>query len=540
MLDTASQPSVAAAAPRRRRDEFLLPAALLVAYAVLLLWNLSVPQPVDHSRYMDAARSFPSRPADPIFNHQYLRIGLTAPTAVVMRFFGYSEVTYHAFPVAAALLLFASVYAIGRMLFNRLVGAVSAVVLACVGIVVVAGTELLPDLPATALFTAAVALTVAVRSGLLAHRRIWLVAIGLLMGWSYLVREFIVFVWPLVPVLLWRRIGRWDALWAFVPVALTGVGETIFNEWLYHDPLARLHAGSGLGDLPSRPEVAKTFHNLPLWVYLWRLPQQLAILPEGPGLLLLLALTLGAGVLCAVRLVRAWTRRGERPAEGGPVGGEPYVRRAEVFGLWIALLWVPLTLLGGVLDPAHPKLRLQLLRYWYPLFPAFVLGGVAVLWLLARAIRLPERVRSAVPAVVVCCVGLAVTGLSVLGLPGKPGWAGSPRVSSDALPEFRSWLAHSGARTVWTDTKLYRIIPIYFVSPTGHRVWRGRLRPLTGAGQPAAGDYVVAYSVGSDACPRCGDAARIALPGIPSTWRQVLTSHDHLLHVWRVTSTSRS
>ncbi|GAA4623276.1 hypothetical protein GCM10023196_018830 [Actinoallomurus vinaceus] len=538
MLDTASQPAVAAAAPHPRRGELLLPAALLVAYAVLLLWNLSVPQPVDHSRYMDAARSFPSRPADPIFNHQYLRIGLTAPTALVMRFFGYSEVTYHAFPVAAALLLFASVYAIGRMLFDRLVGAVSAVVLACVGIVVVAGTELLPDLPATALFTAAVALAVAIRQGLLAHRRIWLVAIGVLMGWSYLVREFIVFVWPLVPVLLWRRIGRWDALWAFVPVALTGVGETAFNAWLYRDPLARLHAGSGLGNLPSRPEVAKTFHDLPLWVYLWRLPQQLAALPEGPGMLLLLALTLGAGVLCAVRLVRAWVRRNdspeERPAEGGAEGGGPYVRRAGVFALWIGLLWVPLTLLGGVLDPAHPKLRLQLLRYWYPLFPAFVLGGVAVLWLLARAVRLPERVRSAAPAVVVCCVGLAVTGLSVLGLPGKPGWAGSPRVSSDALPEFRSWLAHSGARTVWADAKLYRILPIYFVSPTGHRVWRGHLRPLTNATGPAAGDYVVVFSVGSDACPRCGDTAKAVLPGIPSTWHQVLTSHDRLLHVWQI------
>ncbi|MEV5703859.1 glycosyltransferase family 39 protein [Actinoallomurus sp. NPDC052274] len=482
-----------------------------------------MPQPVDHSRYMDAARSFPSRPPNPIFDHQYLRIGLTAPTALVMKVFGYSEATYHAFPVAAALLLFGSVYAIGRLLFGRLVGAVSAVVLGCVGIVVVAGTELLPDLPATALFTAAVALTVALRRGLLRHRRVWLVVIGVLLGWSYLVREFIVFVWPLVPVLLWRRIGRRDSLFLVTPVVLTGAGETAFNAWLYGDPLARLHAGSGLGDLPSRPEVAKTFHDLPLWVYLWRLPQQLATLPEGPGLLLLLALTLAAGAVCAVRLVRAW--------RGGAQAG-PDTRRAGVFALWIALLWVPLTLLGGVLNPAHPKLRLQLLRYWYPVFPAFVLGGVAALWLLGRAVR--RSPRALVPAVAVCSVALLTTGLAVLGRPGTPGWAGSPRVSSDALPEFRSWLARSGAQTVWADTKLYRVLPIYFVSRTGHRVWRGHLRPLTNATGPVAGDYVVAYSVGSDACPRCGDAAKAALPGIPSTWRPVLTTHDHLLHVWQV------
>ncbi|MCW2947750.1 MAG: hypothetical protein JWR24_4467, partial [Actinoallomurus sp.] len=128
---------------------------------------------------------------------------------------------------------------------------------------------------------------------------------------------------------------------------------------------------------------------------------------------------------------------------------------------------------------------------------------------------------------------LAVAGLAVVGRPAAPGWGGSDRVSSDALPEFRSWLGRSGAGTVWADTKLFRILPIYVVSPTGHRIWHGRLRPLRNAGQPAAGDYVVAYSVGSDACPRCGDAAKAVLPGIPSTWQVVMTSHDHLLRVWR-------
>ena len=76
-----------------------------------------------------------------------------------------------------------------------------------------AGTELLPDLPATALFTAAIALTVALREGRIPFRRAALVVIGVLLGWSYLTREFIVFDWPLALV-LWRRIGRWEWLWA--------------------------------------------------------------------------------------------------------------------------------------------------------------------------------------------------------------------------------------------------------------------------------------------------------------------------------------
>ena len=511
MLDTAREPAGVEERPRAWRGDVVLGVILVALYGVVLLWNLSVPQPVDHSRYMDAAKAFPSRPDDPIFDHQYLRIGLTAPTALAMRVFGYSEVTYHAFPVAAALLLFASVYAIGCLMFGRLVGALSAVVLAGIGIIVVAGTELLPDLPATALFTTAIALTVALRDGRVRYRRTVLVAIGVLLGWSYLTREFIVFDWPLALVLVWRRIGRWEWLWAAAPVALTGLGEMALNARLYGDPLARLHADSGLGNLPSAPKVAATFHDLPLWVYLWRLPEQLGRPAEGPGLLLLLALALVAGLVVAVRRFR-----GEVPAAQ---------RNAGTFAVWILLMWVPLTLLGGVLDPAHPKLRLQLLRYWYPVFPAFVLGGVAALWLSSRAVRL----RSVVPVV----VAVAVVALSVLGRPGLAGWGGSGRVRSHALPEFRSWLARSGAATVWTDTRLFRIMPIYLVSPTGHRIWHGRLRPLVRPDQPAPGDYVVTYSVGSDACPRCGDSAEALLPSVPAGWHQVMTSHDHLLHVWQ-------
>jgi hypothetical protein len=187
-----------------------------------------------------------------------------------------------------------------------------------------------------------------------------------------------------------------------------------------------------------------------------------------------------------------------------------------------------------VLNPAHPKLRLQLLRYWYPIFPAFVLGGIAALWVGVRALR-PAGRRSAVTAgAAAALVAVATATLAVAGRPGMPGWAGSDRVRSDALPEFRSWLARAQPPTLWSDTKLFRILPIYFVTRTGHRVWHGHLRPMTAAGQPRPGDYVVAYSVGSDACPRCGDTARAVLPAVPPTWRPVLTSHDRLLHVWQV------
>jgi hypothetical protein len=525
MLDTVSE---AAAGERRpslvRRPEIILGAVLVAAYALLLLLDLSVPQPTDHSHYMDAARTFPSKPKSPIIDHQYLRIGLTGPTALMMKLFGYSEVTYHALPVFSGLLMFASVYAIGCMLFGRLVGALSAVVLGCMGLIVVAGTELLPDLPAAAMFTAAVALTIALREKILDRPRwLWLVLIGVLMGWSYLTREFIVFVWPLIPILLWRRVGRWEWLYAFVPVVLTGLGEMALNIHLYGDPLKRLHAGSELGNLPSRPEVSETFQNLPIRVYLERLPQQLYKQPEGIGLLLLLGLTAAGGAWVIYRRVRG--------------GATVHERRLGVLALWAGLLWVPLTLAGGVLNPAHPKLRLQLLRYWYPLFPAFVLGGVAALWLLVRMLKLPDRRRTIAATAIVSVVSLAIAGVATFGRPGHRGWGGSDRVSSDALPEFRSWLAKSDAREVYTDAMLFRILPIYVYTSTGHRIWHGHIRPMANASIPPPGSYVADYSVGSDACPRCGDGAKAALPtlpAVPPTWRPVMTSSDGLLHVWQV------
>ena len=77
MLDTAAPPTAARVLAPARRPEVLLGAVLTILYGVLLLLDLSVPQPTDHSHYMHAARTFPSKPTSPLIYHQYLRIGLT-------------------------------------------------------------------------------------------------------------------------------------------------------------------------------------------------------------------------------------------------------------------------------------------------------------------------------------------------------------------------------------------------------------------------------------------------------------------------------
>ena len=80
MLDTANEPTTEPRQASALRPAVILGAVLTLVYGVLLLCDLSVPQPTDNTHYMDAALKFPSVPTSPLIVHQYLRIGLTAPT----------------------------------------------------------------------------------------------------------------------------------------------------------------------------------------------------------------------------------------------------------------------------------------------------------------------------------------------------------------------------------------------------------------------------------------------------------------------------
>ena len=310
----------------------------------------------------------------------------------------------------------------------------------------VAGTELLPDLPATALFTAAVALTLAIREGLLTRwRPLWLVVVGVLLGWSYLTREFIVFVWPLVvrpAVAAGRPVGV--ALGVRARWRSTGLGEMALNAHLYGDPLKRLHAGPGSATCPRARRSRRPSTTCRSGCTCGGCRSSSLSLAEGRALLLLLALTLAAGVVVVVRRMRGTVTVPERR-----VGRVRAVVRAAVGAAHPG---------RRCARPAHPKLRLQLLRYWYPRLPAFVLGGVAALWLAARALRLPERLADRLPdrrraswPRGPSCVALAIVGLAVIRPARQARLGGLPPGTSDALPEFRSWLSRSDAQTVWAD-----------------------------------------------------------------------------------------
>lgn len=514
---------------RRSLVTIALGAALAVATAVAALLGLRPPNPSDQLNYLDAARDFPTGTGDEPA-HQNMRIGLTLPIRLVMTVFGYSEASYHAVGILASVALVVAIYALGFHLFSRSVGLAAAVLMVGGTLVFDEIAVPMPDLPATALFCWALVLAVAVRQrrrwvGGVRRERLALVLVGVLLGWSYLTREYIVLAWPLIPLVLVRWSGlRASArelvgrlIWVASPMALIWIGETALNAAVYGDPLARLTASFGNSEVLGTAEYAADYPGHTRWWYLTRLPAVLYETPEGAWLL-------GALALAVV---------------GGAVGWFVPDRRLRFLLGWMVLLFVPLALLGGVLDPAEPTLRLIKARYWYPLLPAMFLAAVAVVWLVTRAgVRRIQRLGPSVAGTVAGVVVLALAAVPV-------GLAWAPRDDTSAyrdgrtqLAELRAWLSEHGDEVpaIRVDARSKRVIAIYANEPFGAPVWRGRLLDLGPKERPKPGEYVVEYSAHHDACLLCYAAIRDALgdpPMEPANWERVFATEDGVVELYR-------
>jgi hypothetical protein len=511
---------------KRRRPtvpRWLTPAALTAGCLAVVLANVRLPTPSDQLNYMHAAEVFPHPLLPTTVLHQVTRFGLIIPMKAAIAVFGYSETAYHVIPILATLILLLGTYALGTQLFARPVGVAAAVVVVAATPVFADSADPLPDVLAAGLFTVALSIALALRGRRLEPRWWVMVGLGLLLGWSYLVREFIVFVWPLIPILLYRRVGWRGLALLAAPIALLVLGETLLCWSMYGNPLTRIHAVTHHAEGPTAPELARTFRDKPRHVYLLRLPAKLKSYPEGGWLLALLVLTL--------------------------VGGAFWRRRFAVVVTWCALLWVPLTLLGGILDPSRPKLRLQLIRYWFPIFPAFVLGGLGAIWMIGVLVRDRTRVRfganpvsamvaTAVPVVLVLGVAATSAGIAAVGWWGR---LGTPVGGGRELSTFRSWMSQhdQGVRRVWTDDHTARILSVYQQGPYGGTAWHAAIaRALPGGPVPQPGDLVLFFDTERGLeCGFCRKSANEAWGKPPrprAGWRQVYATPSGMVHVYTV------
>ena len=503
----------------RRAVDIAIPLVLGLAWLGVVLTRLPLPYPSDQLNYLNTAQIFPHGFTSGDAPWQVTRYGLVIPARISLWIFGYSEAGYYLTPLLFTLITLAGTYALGTLLYSRWVGAAAALTLVSTAPMIEDAAALMPDMASAGLFTAATALAVAVRQGRLPGRWWVYVLIGVVLGWSYEVREFVIFGWPLIPIIVWRKV-RWHGLaWVAGAMAAVGAAELLLGWFLYRDPLARVH-----GIMIQHPNPNAGYSGRSRAAYLIQLPLALAGDPGGTWRVALLYLVpLGPLI--------AWRARFGRYGTAVPL-------------IWVLWFWVPMTLEGGVLKPGDPALRLELVRYWYPVFPGFVLGGLGALWLAAWwTAKRWDRTRAVLTAAVVVAAGAGATATTGAGTAHDPAITATGSGRSQ-MARFRTWMRHNQARypgaALWTDSRSDSVVAVYRAGTFGGVRWTTPLKALGKDGaRPRTGDLVLLFDAGAEprhVCDVCRRAARAALPKgpPPGSWTPVFAPAGEVLTVYRV------
>jgi 4-amino-4-deoxy-L-arabinose transferase-like glycosyltransferase len=509
----AAEPTVAP--PRRTRLLDWAAGAITVAvYVVVQLVFLQGPHPFDPSWYFRTASDFPDVEAD-LFT---LRIGLLAPVRAAIFVFGPSEAALYAVPLLSGMALVAAVFAIMLLLFrDRVLAGAAALVTGLNVNYLVNSSQIFPDVTATATFTAA--FLCLLLGGLRPDERSkrWLPTVavvcgGVLLGWSYLIREFSPILLPAViaVVLLLGYSLRRVALLAGAALA-TAALELVYG-WAYAgDPVvhARLLLERGQGDAVEggvrmayiQDQLGSLFDTLLVF------PRLLLAWDTGWVFILLAALALLALVLLRDR--RLW-----------------------LLAAWFLSFLVVMAIVGlGSFSSGHWVLNITNIRYWYPIFPPLVMGAFGGLWLLLRRrFDSPRGLRAAQLAAVALAAAVLLPGFrEYSGCEDREAWRNDP---ATRWHELRSWFSTPEAAqksVVWTDRFTSRLLPAYTASTFGREIWDGEIETLESLGDvpPAAGTMVLVHK---DRWIAWEDGPE-ALEGLRDEWSPLFITGDQRMVV---------
>ncbi|MBA9003525.1 ArnT family glycosyltransferase [Thermomonospora cellulosilytica] len=441
--------------PRRRpwwRRRVVGLSALVAACAVAVQWIIMTP-PLYYDPYyvFEGARRWPDIPLDRWpFNevpHQVSRIGLLLPARLMQELLGPGQAAYFAMAALGGIVFYVGCYLLVRSLFGDRVGLPATLLLMVHPFFLLTNPfgereitwsmgVMLPDMPGAGLFAAGVAGLVVASRRTGRRQTALLVAAGLCMGCAFLIRDFAAFMYVGIPV-FFRLLGiSWRRLWA-VAAPMLGVlaVSMIHNQLVWGNAMSAIRSAAGHGGEPSEPVTRMlALRSFERAMTDWH--------PLGWVFVVLLLLN----------------------AVGWIVTRD---RRLALTLVWFVTLAVPLTLLSGLTDPHHITLRGWLLRYWFPVLPAFLAGGLGALTLLLA--RVPAaRVRTGL-AVACCALAGAYVPVAVAQVPDLP--------RDNAWNELRGWLdGRDDLEVIWSDHRLAQTLTFYTRDVWGREQWHGRIR----------------------------------------------------------------
>lgn len=449
------------------RLDWLTGGLVLLVYLVMQLWLLLGPQPYDPAKYFVSAVDFPNFPRD----YWTLRIGLIAPVRVAVLVLGSSEAALYAVPIATGLLLAVAVYATMLVLFrDRVLAAAAALVTVLNPFHLLNSSFIFPDTTATATFAAAFLclLLGGERSEEVAARgrapELWALGAGVLLGWTYLVRELGPILLPAVVValVLLRYPARRIVLVAAGAVATFSL-ELLYGAVRYGDPLARVHTLLDRRDASVRPGRLQFMERLqeeitnPLDALLV-FPRLLVTFNLGWLFLLLIALFLFG--LARTRDRRLW-----------------------LLGAWFLTFWAVMAAFALWRLPSGELIvNVTNIRYWYPIFPPLVMGAFGTLALLLPG-SFPALRRLSIASVVaaaLAAVGVGAGSVEFERCADKDVWRNEP---SARWHDLRSWFASPASDrydVVWTDRVTRRLALAFDSGTFGGHLWDGGVESFSG------------------------------------------------------------
>ncbi|MGH3113209.1 MAG: hypothetical protein ACRDOP_07060, partial [Gaiellaceae bacterium] len=321
-----------------------------------------------------------------------------------------------------------------------------------------------PDTAAAATFAAAfLCLVLGARAAEREAGRAATVAVasaGVLLGWTYLIREFSPILLPAVIAALVLLRYTWRRVLLLAGAAIATASLELLYGWLrYGEPFVHAQTVLERRDKPIRPGRQ-------------RLMEQIQEQLDGPLDAVLvfprLLLTWSTGWVF-VLLVAAFV--------AGLVKFRD--RRLWLLAAWFLGFWAVMAAFGlWRLPTGELIVNVTNIRYWYPIFPPLVMGAFGSVYLLVRAYAPPRGASLLAPTIAAALAASAVVpgAVEFSGCAAKDVWRNDP---AGRWHDLRAWFGTAGAErydVIRTDNLTKRLVPAYSSTTFGDNLWHGRVQ----------------------------------------------------------------